>query len=200
MADDNKGTQQNQEGGQQTNTQQGNDQQEGNQNSGGAVEIDYDKIAQIVLGKQNKTEDGVVKGILKQQGLSDSDLDAAIKMYKEHKAKNTPNVEQLNTTIAGLKKENRTTKLESLATLAAIKMGVETNTIPYLLKCIDFPNTEEIKTEDIDKAVKKVLDDVPQFKSSKEDGKGFKSFGGKDSGKGGNANEDDALKKAFGIG
>ena len=35
-----------------------------------APQIDYEKLAQIVAGKQSVTEDSVLRGYFKQQGLS----------------------------------------------------------------------------------------------------------------------------------
>ena len=38
------------------------------------VEIDYDKLAQLISGKQAATEDSLLKGYFKQQGLSQEEI------------------------------------------------------------------------------------------------------------------------------
>lgn len=54
-------------------------------------EIDYDKLAQIVQGKQTVTEDTVLRGYFKNQGLSKEDADKAIADFKEKQKENDPN-------------------------------------------------------------------------------------------------------------
>lgn len=56
-----------------------------------APEIDYDKVASILEGKQKITEDAVLRGYLKQQGLSKDDADKAIADFKEKQKANDPN-------------------------------------------------------------------------------------------------------------
>ena len=45
--------------------------------------IDYDRIAQILEGKQAATEDSVLKGYFKQQGLSKDEAEQAIAAFKQ---------------------------------------------------------------------------------------------------------------------
>lgn len=54
-------------------------------------EIDYDKLAQIVQGKQTAAEDSVLRGYFRQQGLSKEDADKAIAEFKDKQAQNDPN-------------------------------------------------------------------------------------------------------------
>lgn len=61
-----------------------------NSGSSSAPVIDYDKLAQLVAGKQSVAEDSVIKGYLKQQGLSQEEMAAAIASFKAEKAKNDP--------------------------------------------------------------------------------------------------------------
>ena len=69
-------------GGEGTNSPEGNQQ----------PQIDYDKLASIVAGKQSATEESVLKGYFKQQGLSKEQMDQAIAAYKERQAANQPDV------------------------------------------------------------------------------------------------------------
>lgn len=55
-----------------------------------ALQIDYEKLAQIVAGKQSVTEDSVLRGYFKQQGLSKEDADKAIAEFKDRQKQNDP--------------------------------------------------------------------------------------------------------------
>ena len=59
--------------------------------------IDYEKLAQIVQGKQSVAEDSALRGYLKQQGLSKEQMDQAIATYKQQQAANQPDVGALQT-------------------------------------------------------------------------------------------------------
>lgn len=45
------------------------------------VEIDYDKLAQLISGKQAATEDSLLKGYFKQQGLSQEEMGAGNRCF-----------------------------------------------------------------------------------------------------------------------
>ena len=62
--------------------------------------IDYDKIAQLVSGKQTATEDSVLKGYFKQQGLSQEEMNQAIATFKQQKAASQPDVSAMQTQLA----------------------------------------------------------------------------------------------------
>ena len=70
------------QGGGQLQQQQAGD----GQGAGAAFEIDYDKIADILDGRQKANEDSVLKGYFKQQGLTGDEVAAAIKAFKDQKA------------------------------------------------------------------------------------------------------------------
>ena len=55
-----------------------------------ALVIDYDKIAEVVAGKQKVAEEAVLKSFFKNQGLSAEEMTAAIDAYKANKQKNNP--------------------------------------------------------------------------------------------------------------
>ena len=90
---------QNQQNNQQnTQTQQGN-QQGGSQQNQTAPAFDYDKLAGIINGKQRADEETILKNYFKNQGLSSDEMKQAIAAFKEQKAKNTPDVGQLQTNL-----------------------------------------------------------------------------------------------------
>ena len=65
------------DGNQAANQQQA--QAQAAQNTQNATQIDYEKLAQIVTGKQQATEDSVLKGYFKQQGLRQEEMTQATK-------------------------------------------------------------------------------------------------------------------------
>lgn len=70
---------------------------EGGQQS---FQFDYDRLATIVAGKQSATEDTVLKGYFKQQGLTKEQAEQAIADYKQQQAANQPDVEGMQTQLA----------------------------------------------------------------------------------------------------
>ena len=82
-----------------------------------------------------------------------------------------------------------------------LDLGVDKNTIPYVIKSADFKDAiddkGEIKADKVREAVEQVLKDVPAFKGTSNDDKGIK-FGV--SGEHDDATEqENALRKAFGL-
>ena len=51
-------------------------------------QFDYDKLASLIAGKQTVTEESVLKGYFKQQGLSKEQMDQAIASFKQQQAAN----------------------------------------------------------------------------------------------------------------
>ena len=48
--------------------------------------FDYDKLANLIAGKQSVTEESVLKGYFKQQGLSKEQMEQAITAFKQQQA------------------------------------------------------------------------------------------------------------------
>ena len=53
--------------------------------TGKAPELDYDKLAEAIEKRKSRTEEGALKGILKEKGITGSEMDEALKAYKEAK-------------------------------------------------------------------------------------------------------------------
>ena len=165
--------------------------------------FDYDKLANLIAGKQTVTEDTVLKSYFKQQGLSADEMTQAINAFKETKAKNTPNVSELQNNLTAEKSARLQAEINSSATLEAIKQGVDVKSIPYVLKMADFKNcTDEKGNIDTDKmktAIKTVLDDIPALKGSNvsDNNSGFQKIGG--DGDKNNETTEEALRGIFGI-
>ena len=161
--------------------------------------IDYEKLAQIVQGKQSVAEDSALRGYLKQQGLSKEQMDQAIATYKQQQAANQPDVGALQTQAAQAQAATQQAQIQAAATIAAVGLGIDAKTIPYVLKMADLSQVMgedgEINDEALKTALNKVLEDVPAAPAGQA---GFVQVGAS----GGSSQQqttDDALKKAFGL-
>lgn len=171
------------------------------------VEIDYDKIASLVEGKQKVAEDQVLKGYFKQQGLSADEMASAIEMFKKDKASKVPNVDELKSQIN--ESQNRVEEankrwLDAETTLEAYKiapaLGVDPTTLPYVLKMADTSKVIKdgaVDTDALKESINAVLKDIPQLKVDPEaNAKGFK-IGADGENKQGATNSE--LAKIFGV-
>lgn len=167
-----------------------------------APAIDYDKIAQLIAGKQAATEDSVLKGYLKQQGLSQEDMCQAIAAFKQQKAASQPDVNAMQTQLAQAQAAAQKAMLDNAATMAAIGLGLDAKTIPYVLKMTDLSQVigqdGKINEETMKNALNKVLEDVPALKPQPGQASGFVQVGTTGTGQQQTAT-DDALKQAFGL-
>lgn len=167
-----------------------------------APAIDYDKIAQLIAGKQAATEDSVLKGYLKQQGLSQEEMSQAIAAFKQQKAASQPDVNAMQTQLAQAQAAAQKAMLDNVATMAAIGLGLDAKTIPYVLKIADFSQVMgqdgKINEETMKNALNKVLEDVPALKPQPAQASGFVQVGTTGTGQQQTAT-DDALKQAFGL-
>lgn len=167
-----------------------------------APAIDYDKIAQLVAGKQTATEDSVLKGYFKQQGLSQEEMNQAIATFKQQKAASQPDVNALQTQAAQAQAMAQQAMLEKEATLTAISLGLDAKTIPYVLKMADLSQVAgaggKINDESMKNAINKVLEDIPALKPQPAGSTGFIQVGAS-GGSGQQTASNDALMKAFGL-
>ena len=165
-------------------------------------EFDYDKLAQLVAGKQTVTEESVLKGYFKQQGLSKEQMDQAIAAYKQQQAANQPDVAAIQQQAVQAQAAAQQAMLDKEATLAAIGLGLDAKTIPYVLKMADLSQVMgqdgKINEETLKTALNKVLEDVPALKPQASGSTGFIQVGAA-SGQQQTQATDDALKKAFGL-
>ena len=173
-------------------------------NDGKSV-IDYDKIQSMIDKGVQQKENAILKSYFEQQGMSEDEIKTAIGDYKSKKQ--TQAQEQAGELA---KLQNANTELQSRLTNELLSkqafndcldLGVDKNTIPYVIKSADFKDAiddkGEIKADKVREAVEQVLKDVPAFKGTSNDDKGIK-FGV--SGEHDDATEqENALRKAFGL-
>ena len=164
--DNNQNTQQNQNGQQANNLQ--------------PPEIDYEKLSSLVAGKQSATEDSVLKGYFKQQGLSKEEMDQAISAFKAQKAANQPDVTKMQADIQTAQAAALKSQIENKALLMHSELGIDLKTIPYVMKLADLSAVavngaiDDAKLKD---ALNKVLEDVPQLKPQEQQQTGFRQIG-----------------------
>ena len=151
-------------------------------------QFDYDKLANLIAGKQTVTEESVLKGYFKQQGLSKEQMDQAIASFKQQQAANTPDVAGLQNQIT--ETQNQLTaaqaaaqqaQVEAAATTTAVSLGIDAKTIPYVLKLADLTKTVgqdgKINEETIKTALNAVLEAVPALKPQVDGKAGFTQIG-----------------------
>lgn len=160
--------------------------------------IDYEKIASIVEGKQKVAEDTVLKNYFKNQGLTGEEMAQAISSFKSQKASAQPDVTALQEELRVAQAQALQTRIESNLQLAAMKQGVGSNVLPYVLKLADSTNlTLDSKNEDYEAVIAKVLEDVPAFKPEATASTGFTQVGSTGDVKQSTTN--DELLKIFGV-
>lgn len=164
-----------------------------------APQIDYDKIAQLIQGKQSVAEESVLKGYFKQQGLSKEEAEQAMSAFKQQQAAQQPDVNALQTQAAQAQAMAQQKEAENQAILQAIQLGIDPKTVPYVLKLADLSNVMgqdgTIAEEALKGALNKVLEDVPALKPTAEQTSGFKQIG---AGGGQQTGSNDLLSAAFG--
>lgn len=167
-----------------------------------APQIDYDKIQTMLNGTLSAKEDTALKAYFKQQGLSQEEVEQAIATFKQQKAAQQPDVAALTQTVQAAQAAAQQAMIDKEATLAAIGLGIDAKTIPYVLKMADLSQAMgadgKVNTEALNTALNKVLEDVPALKPQATGATGFLQVGAS-GGSNKQTTSEDALKKAFGL-
>ena len=164
-----------------TNQAQNQAQNQQAQHGNAGTAVDYQKIQQMLDGTLKAKEETALKAYFKQQGLSQEEAEQAMADFKSQKAAKTPNIEDMQTQIASANASAQKARLESAATLAAVGLGIDAKTIPYVLKMADFSQVVDkegkINEEALSGALNKVLEDVPGLKPQTTTASGFVKVG-----------------------
>ncbi len=146
-----------------------------------APEIDYGKIRKMLEGTLSAKEDTALKAYFKQQGLSQEEMEQAIATFKEQKAASQPNVDALQQQVTTAQKQMQQAQMERDAFLLAGELGVDLNTMQYLLKLADLSavmKDGKIEQDKLKEALNKVLEDLPQLKPQADaQVRGFRQIG-----------------------
>ncbi len=146
------------------------------------IQFDYEKLASIVAGKQSATEETVLKGYFKQQGLSQQEAEQAIATFKQQKAQNTPDVGALQQQATQAQAAAQQANIEKEAMFMAGELGVDLKTMPYVLKLADLSKVADekgtINKENLKAALNTVLEELPQLKPNAQTSQsGFRQIG-----------------------
>ena len=179
-----------------------NTQQQSNDGKSG---IDYGKIQSMIDKGVQQKENAILKSYFEQQGMSEDEIKSAIGDWK---AKKQTQAQEQTNAYAKLEEANKELQAKLTQELLSkqafndcLDLGVDKNTIPYVIKSADFKDAidekGEVKADKVREVIEKVLADVPAFKGTSKDDKGFKI------GVGGDAEDateqENALRKAFGL-
>lgn len=143
-----------------------------NQPNNNSNAIDYNKIQEMIDGRNAKTEDSILKSYFQKQGLSEDEMESAINTFKAQKA-NQANAQnkELSDAQASLQKaqlENQRLKIEKKAYDFVDDLNIDNKTMPYLLKMADLNNCVDkdgnVLEDTLKNALQKVIDDVPGLK------------------------------------
>lgn len=182
--------------------------QSGGPDGAGVPGFDYDKLASLIQGKQTVAEDTVLKNYFKQQGLSQEEASQAIAAFKQQKAAQQPDIAavqaqltQAQTAMQQAQAAALQAQIQSAATMAAVSLGIEAKTIPYVLKMADLSQVVgqdgKINEETIKSALNTVLEAVPALKPQAAGTAGFIQVGA--SGGSAASATDDELDRIFGV-
>lgn len=166
-------------------------------------EIDYDKLASAVAGRQAAAGDAALKDQLKRAGLTGDELTQAIDLFKAKQEAEKPDFEKMSKDLEAANARALNAELTLQVNTIAAELGVAASKVQYLLKMAD--TTKAVKDGKIDKSKLKesleaVLKDVPELKGQTENNVGGFKIG---SDGGGNEGGQDAinaqLAQAFGV-
>ena len=142
-----------------------------------SLAIDYAKIQQMLEGTLAAKEDTALKAYFKQQGLSQEEMDQAIAAFKQQKAASQPDVAALQQQATQAQALAQQAQMQAAATMAAVSLGIDAKTIPYVLKMADLSQVMgqdgEINEETLKTALNKVLEDIPALKPQQAGPTGF---------------------------
>ena len=165
-----------------------------------SLAIDYAKIQQMLEGTLAAKEDTALKAYFKQQGLSQEEMEQAIAAFKQQKAASQPDVAALQQQATQAQALAQQAQMQAAATMAAVSLGIDAKTIPYVLKMADLGQVMgqdgKINDEALKAALNKVLEDVPALKPQAPGTTGFIQVGVA-SGQQQTANEPMTLKDAI---
>lgn len=140
------------------------------------LNFDYDKLAEAIAKRNASHETAVLKGMLKEQGLTKEEVDEAVKQYRQNQA-NKAKEEQKR--IDDILAENQRYKEAEIAkqvngeaSKIAKEIGVRDDRIETLIALCDRNKFTDdkgvINKEEMKKELEAKLTTVPEFKNKKQ--------------------------------
>ena len=181
----------------------GGKEDKGGNDGGGDKSIDYDKLAELVAGKQKATEESVIKGYCKNLGLTKEEAEKALKEFKDKKEANKPDIDKLNADLANANSSATAAKIETEAYKLAETIGISAKSMEYVFKLADLSDVVaedgKIDSDKLKNALEKVLNDIPEFKAKKDDNANRVKVGADGDGQTEEEAKDSALRAAMGL-
>lgn len=139
------------------------------------VEIDYNKLAEVVAGREQVAGDAALKGYFKSQGLSKEECDAAITAYKQaeknKQAERDKEYQKIIDENKAYKKAEAMKAVKENAKAVAKELNVRDDRFDKLFKLCDTSNfTKEdgkIDKDAIKTEFEEQLKDLPEFTQKK---------------------------------
>lgn len=136
--------------------------------------IDYEQLANVISKRTSGTEEKVLQGYFKQQGLSAQEAQDAIRQYKENQKKQrdaeTERIKGIEAENARLKQTIQNAEIDRKINELSAKEGVSSDKMPFLLKMIEREGLVQEDGKVADDKAKEALDTVlkafPEFKGS----------------------------------
>lgn len=169
-------------------------------------QIDYDKLAEVVSKRSAGTEDKVLQGYFKQQGLTPEQASEAMNQYKQAQAtkqqEEAQRIQTMQQENAQLKAQILNSQIDAKVAELAGTLGVQVEKLPFLSKLVDRSKAAKedgtLNEDNIRTAIETVLKAFPDFKSTTQAG-GFQQIGGGNQGGAGGNGVDDQLDSIFGV-
>ena len=175
------------------------------QSNAGNTGVDYDKIQSMIDKGVQQKENAILKSYFEQQGMSEDDVKSAIADWKSRKQTQaqaqTDSFNKLKESNKALQERLTHELLSKQAFNDCLDLGVDRATIPHVIKCADLKDAidekGEVKADKVRETIEQVLADVPAFKGTSKDEKGFKiGVGGEQEDV---TEQENNLRKAFGL-
>lgn len=173
------------------------------------INIDYDKLAEVVNKRSSATADSVLKGQLKDLGLSGEDLNKAVADFKNKKASEEQTKQEQTQKMMdenkNLKQQLLNMNISSKLSEIASNEGIDSAKIPFLEKIVDKNKLVKedgtlVADDDFKKEIAEVLKAFPDFKTvQNESGNGFQQIGSNGSQGSSGASVNEQLDAIFGI-
>lgn len=183
--------------------QEGNSSgQQGAAQGQGAFSFDYEKLAEIISGKQSVTERTILKNYFKEQGLSKEEAEEAISAFKQQRKENEPDVEGMQQQLFQAQNMAQNAMIEKEGILLGVEMGLDAKSVPYILKMADKSQAVgkdgKVDLEALKKAMNQVLEDIPALKPDKKEISGIQKIGSDGSGSGQQSDQSGIIAGIFG--
>ena len=173
---------------------------EGAGSQGNAATIDYDKIQAMIDRGTAQKESAILKSYFDQLGLTGDEAKQALEAFKAQKAEKSVNLQKEN---EQLKAQILQGKVDTAVNKAASELGISAANIPYVTKLADLKGATndkgEVDEKVISDALKKVLEDVPAFKTADPGNPTGFQVGGKGSDPDKADEAEKRLRAAFGL-